>query len=176
VSKDYGDHCPRSAIRSSNIYHIGETYRFDRWISSILVVFSIDLTRTLVLGVMGELASFRGLKLRMVFRMRAEVPGLVRTRTESVLRVASTRRPSLLQTWSALQRRHPESSGMILTCCYLARSRASGREGLSPRLPVDAGLITGDSAVLLIVTHQDRIACCPSHSMPSAPVPLVVQT
>jgi len=64
---------------------------------SILVVFSIDLTRTLVLGVMGELASFRGLKLRMVFRIRAEVLGLVRTSTDRVLRVASTSRASL---WS----------------------------------------------------------------------------
>ncbi len=55
----------------------------------------MDFTRTFVLGVMGELASFRGLKLRIVFRMRAEVLGLVRTRTERVLRVASTSSASL---------------------------------------------------------------------------------
>lgn len=70
-------------------------YRLDRWIRSILVVFSMDFTRTLVLGVMGELASFRGLKLRMVFKMRADVLGLVRTRTDKVFRVASTSRASL---------------------------------------------------------------------------------
>ena len=64
---------------------------------SILVVFSIDLTRTFVLGVMGEFASFSGLKLRMVFKIRAEVDGLVRTSTDRVLRVASTSRASL---WS----------------------------------------------------------------------------
>lgn len=60
------------------------------------MVFSMDFTSTLVFGVIGELASFSGLKLRMVFRMRADVLGLVRTRTERVLRVASTSRASLL--------------------------------------------------------------------------------
>lgn len=55
----------------------------------------MDLTTTLVFGVIGELASLRGLKLRMVFKMRPDVLGLVRTRTERVLRVASTSSASL---------------------------------------------------------------------------------
>ncbi len=59
------------------------------------VVFSIDLMSTLVLGVIGELASFRGLKLRTVFKILFEVPGRVRIKTERELRVASTRRASL---------------------------------------------------------------------------------
>jgi hypothetical protein len=59
------------------------------------VVFSIDLTMTLFLGVMGEFASFRGLKLRRAFRIRLEVPGRVRTRIDKQFSVASTRRASL---------------------------------------------------------------------------------
>ena len=59
------------------------------------VVFSRDLTSTLVLGVIGELASFRGLKLSTVLRMRFDVFGLVRIRMERQFRVASTSRASL---------------------------------------------------------------------------------
>lgn len=54
------------------------------------VVFSNDFTRTLVFGVMGELASFSGLKLRIVFRIRLDVAGLFRIRIERVFSVAST--------------------------------------------------------------------------------------
>lgn len=61
------------------------------------VVFSIDLIRTLFFGVRGELASFRGLKLSTVFKMRPEVLGRVRISMESVLRVASTSRASLFE-------------------------------------------------------------------------------
>ena len=59
------------------------------------MVFSIDFTRTFVFGVNGPLASLKGLKLRMAFKMRLDVPGLVRMRIESVFKVASTRRASL---------------------------------------------------------------------------------
>jgi len=63
--------------------------------SSIRVVFSIDLMRTLFLGVRGEFANFKGLKLSTVFMMRFDVSGRVRMRTESVFSVASTTRASL---------------------------------------------------------------------------------
>jgi N-carbamoyl-L-amino-acid hydrolase len=59
------------------------------------VVFSIDLIRTFVLGVMGELANFRGLNSKTLFMIRAEVVGRVRARTARVLSVASTSRASL---------------------------------------------------------------------------------
>ena len=59
------------------------------------MVFSIDLTRTRVLGVIGELASLRGLKFKMAFMMRLAVEGLVRTRTDRQFKVASTTNASL---------------------------------------------------------------------------------
>lgn len=59
------------------------------------VVFSKDLTRTLIFGVIGELANFRGLKLSTVLRMRFVVFGLVLARIERQLMVASTSRTSL---------------------------------------------------------------------------------
>lgn len=62
---------------------------------SILVVFSIDLMRTLFLGVMGEFASFKGLKLSTTLMILAEVFGLALIRTESVLSVPSIKRASL---------------------------------------------------------------------------------
>lgn len=71
------------------------SYRLDKCISSIRVVFSIDLTRTLVLGVIGEFASFRGLKLRTVLRIRFDVAGLFRTSIDNVFNVASTTKASL---------------------------------------------------------------------------------
>jgi len=65
------------------------------------VVFSIDLMRTFVFGVIGELASLRGLKLNTVFRIRLAVLGRVRMSTERVFSVASTSRASLLRApWS----------------------------------------------------------------------------
>lgn len=66
-----------------------------RCISNILVVFSIDLTRTRVLGVIGEFASFRGLKFKTALRIRFEVAGLVRIRIATQFRVASTTSASL---------------------------------------------------------------------------------
>lgn len=59
------------------------------------VVFSRDFKNTLVFGVMGELASLRGLKLSIEFRMRFDVLGRVRVKMERQLMVASTRRTSL---------------------------------------------------------------------------------
>jgi len=72
-----------------------ETYRFMRWMSSIRVVFSIDLRRTRDLGVRGETARAKGLKPRTALRIRLDVAGRVRTKMERVLRVASTTKASL---------------------------------------------------------------------------------
>jgi hypothetical protein len=72
-----------------------QSYRRDTCMSNIRVVFSIDLTMTFVFGVMGVLASFNGLKLRMALRIRLAVTGLIRMRIASVFRVASTTRASL---------------------------------------------------------------------------------
>ena len=59
------------------------------------MVFSIDLMRTLVFGVMGELASLRGLKARTVFMIRFDVLGRLRIKIDKQFKVASTRRASL---------------------------------------------------------------------------------
>lgn len=72
-------------------------YLLTRWINSMRVVFSIDFTRTLILGVMGEFASLRGLKFKTAFKVRLEVLGLVRMSTERVFRVASTSTASLFE-------------------------------------------------------------------------------
>lgn len=91
---DFGGHY---VLQSALLAPVDEfmTYRLRRCINSILVVFSMDLTSTLVLGVMGELASFRGLKFITALRMRPEVAGLVRTRIDMQFRVPSTTRASL---------------------------------------------------------------------------------
>ena len=70
-------------------------YLLDRWSNSMRVVFSMDFTKTLVLGVIGEFASLRGLKLRTAFRILLDVLGRVRISTDSVFRVASTSNASL---------------------------------------------------------------------------------
>lgn len=70
-------------------------YRFKRCISSIRVVFSMDLTSTRIFGVRGELASLSGLKPRTELTMRLDVDGLVRTRIDRQFRVPSTISASL---------------------------------------------------------------------------------
>lgn len=62
---------------------------------SILVVFSRDLMMTFILGVMGVVASFNGLKLSIAFNILLDVMGLIRMRIDNVFRVASTIRTSL---------------------------------------------------------------------------------
>lgn len=88
--------------------------------SSMRVVFSIDFTSTRVFGVIGELASFSGLKFRTEFRILLEVVGLVRTRTESVFKVASTSRASLGQSarvsFREPQTRETDQSYLLLSC------------------------------------------------------------
>lgn len=65
--------------------------------SNDLVVFSIDLTITRSLGVIGELACFRGLKFRMTVKILFAVWGRARIRMEREFRVASTSTASLLK-------------------------------------------------------------------------------
>lgn len=71
------------------------TYRLRICMSSILVVFSIDLTSTRVFGVIGEFASLSGLKFKTAFMIRLDVEGLVRTRMDRAFRVPSTTSASL---------------------------------------------------------------------------------
>lgn len=65
------------------------------WVSKHLVVFSMDLTITRSFGVMGELASLRGLKFKMTFKILFAMMGRERMRTEREFRVASTKTASL---------------------------------------------------------------------------------
>ena len=73
----------------------GRTHRFKRCISSMRVVFSIDLASTRIFGVRGELASLSGLKPMTALRMRVDVDGRVRTRIGRQFSVPSTMRASL---------------------------------------------------------------------------------
>ena len=52
-----------------DIIRCRQTYLFIIFTSSALVVRSIDLMMTLFLGVMGELASFKGLKLKTLVKI-----------------------------------------------------------------------------------------------------------
>lgn len=63
--------------------------------SSDLVVFSIDLTMTRSLGVMGEFACFKGLKFKMTVKILFAVWGRARMRMEREFKVASTSTASL---------------------------------------------------------------------------------
>jgi hypothetical protein len=62
---------------------------------SSLVVFSIDLTITRSFGVMGELASFRGLKFKIAFKILLAIGGRARMSMEREFNVASTSTASL---------------------------------------------------------------------------------
>lgn len=65
------------------------------FISSDLVVRSIDFMMTLFLGVRGELASFNGLKLKMLVSILLAEIGRLCISTPKVLSVAVTSNPSL---------------------------------------------------------------------------------
>jgi hypothetical protein len=69
--------------------------------SNDLVVFSIDLTITRSLGVMGELACFKGLKFRITVKIRFATCGRARIRMERVFKVASIKIASLFLLVSA---------------------------------------------------------------------------
>lgn len=63
--------------------------------SSMRVVFSMDLIITRFLGVMGEFASLRGLKFKMALMILGAIDGRARIRRERQLRVESTKTASL---------------------------------------------------------------------------------
>lgn len=64
--------------------------------SNALVVRSIDFMMTLFLGVMGELASLRGLKLKTLFRILFTTFGRRWISMPKLLSVAVTSKPSLV--------------------------------------------------------------------------------
>jgi hypothetical protein len=57
---------------------------------------------------MGELASFRGLKFRITFKILLAICGRVRIRVDMEFKVASTRTASLRKevSWAKITRRH----------------------------------------------------------------------
>jgi uncharacterized membrane protein len=59
------------------------------------VVFSIDFTITRSFGVIGELASFRGLKFKIAFKILLAIGGRARMSMEREFNVASTSTASL---------------------------------------------------------------------------------
>jgi len=71
------------------------TYFLMMFRSSARVVRSIDLTMTLTLGVMGEFASFSGLKFRTVDMILFEIEGFERISVPKLFRVAVTSKASL---------------------------------------------------------------------------------
>ncbi len=95
-----------------------ETYLRRRWVKNMRVVFSSDFMSTLDFGVIGELASLRGLKLRTELRMRLEVFGRVRIKMERQFSEASTRRTSLCQRLVAgdLRVRMFGAAYLLLSC------------------------------------------------------------
>lgn len=122
-----------------------------KWIRSIRVVFSIDLMRTLVFGVMGELASLRGLKPRTVFIIRLDVLGRLRTRMDRQFNVASTRRASL---WGASQQDIISGSTASPTCCCPGARPASYPTDPLPRPRGGGDLIGGGLVVPWPGTHR----------------------
>lgn len=78
-------------------------YLFIMFISSDLVVRSIDFMMTLFLGVRGELASFKGLKLKMLVSILLAAIGRRCISTPNVLSVAVTSRPSLFHVRAILR-------------------------------------------------------------------------
>jgi hypothetical protein len=86
---------PKS-ISTSLLHELGQTNRFKMCTSNDRVVFSIDLTITRSLGVMGELACFKGLKFMITFKILLAIWGRARIRMEREFKVASTSTASLV--------------------------------------------------------------------------------
>lgn len=74
------------------------------------MVFSIDLTITRSLGVIGELASLRGLKDNIALRILFEIGGRARMSMEREFKVASTITASLYS-----QYKQPSENAVSLT-------------------------------------------------------------
>lgn len=132
-----------------------QTYRLVMCSNSMRVVFSMDLTRTRFLGVIGELASFSGLKLKTAPRILFVVVGRDRTRMARAFKVASTVRTSL--------RSGHRGSVVGLThqyACSLTFHALAGRSACDPASqPLQRrewrDLKSGDSAAPCRETHRE---------------------
>lgn len=95
------------------------TYFFTTFRSRARTVRSIDFAMTLIEGVIGELASFRGLKLSTVEIILLPIEARVRMRLPKLFRVAVTRRASLcrVRLWS--QTYIPQQANLISSCRML---------------------------------------------------------
>jgi len=92
--EDSGDHYKTISARLVGSKR-KSSYRLYICVSRDLVVFSMDLTITRSLGVMGELACFRGLKFKITVKILFAILGRARIRMEREFKVASTRTASL---------------------------------------------------------------------------------
>ena len=83
-------------------------------ISNDLVVFSMDLTITRSLGVIGELACFRGLKFRITVNILFAIWGRARIRMEREFRVASTSTASLFLSVEDINKEEKDTPDAVL--------------------------------------------------------------
>jgi hypothetical protein len=91
------------------------------------VVFSMDLTMTRSFAVIGELASFRGLKARTVLRILVEVFGRARMIMYTQFIVVSTRNASLRNGYVSKANPKPglQIHSYLLLSCRMASMRSS---------------------------------------------------
>lgn len=127
-------------------------YRLYRCVNSILVVFSIDFTTTLILGVKGAVvASLNGLKLNRVETMRLAVFGRWRIRIDKVFKVASTSKGSLKTQQKNLSvissAASQGESGLLFTCSHSLGRLAFCLIIQRPQPQPDRHRVPGDSAV-----------------------------
>ena len=87
---------PMMVSTQYSVVQCRQTYLFMIFTSSALVVRSIDLMMTLFLGVMGELASFKGLKLKTLFKILFAAFGRRWINMPKLFNVAVTSNPSLV--------------------------------------------------------------------------------
>jgi hypothetical protein len=100
------------------------------FMSSARVVRSIDFRMTLFLGVMGELAIFKGLKLRTLFSILCAAIGRRCISMPRVLRVAVTTSPSL---WSPCIMSNNRSSSPCPSASRLAYGMTGWSRGTNAR-------------------------------------------
>ena len=85
------------------------------FLRNALVVRSIDLTVTLTRGVMGELACFKGLKLRMLDIILLATAGRERTRRDKQFKVPSTKTTSLDNSMSGVAKPCGKGADLMLS-------------------------------------------------------------
>lgn len=107
-------------------------YFFTTCIRRARTVRSIDLAITLILGVMGELASLRGLKLSTVDTILFAMEARVRIRPPKPLRVAVTRRASL-EHGQKQTAAHGEQDTNLISSCKMLSSLSSKPEASASR-------------------------------------------